>query len=118
MTGAGASWVPGKANCPPPAGFSRFPAHWHHRPATAPRPARGADGGGGGEEAVGAPAGPVPSALGSAPVLLTLATFEAETSRRRAAAFMPDSAMVEMLLIKGSGLVGRMLEPSPNACAR
>jgi hypothetical protein len=31
-----------------------------------------------------------------------LATFEAETSRRRAAAFMPDSAIVEMLLIKGS----------------
>jgi hypothetical protein len=35
-------------------------------------------------------------------VLWTLATFEAETSRRRAAAFMPDSAIVEMLLIKGS----------------
>jgi hypothetical protein len=31
-----------------------------------------------------------------------LATFEAETSRRRAAAFMPDSAIVEMLLIRGS----------------
>jgi hypothetical protein len=33
---------------------------------------------------------------------MTLATFEAETSRRRAAAFIPDSAIVEMLLIKGS----------------
>jgi hypothetical protein len=39
-------------------------------------------------------------------VLLTLATFEAETSMRRAAAFMPDKAIVEMLLITGS-LVGR-----------
>jgi hypothetical protein len=35
-------------------------------------------------------------------VLKELATFEAETARRRAAAFKPDSAIVEMLLIKGS----------------
>src|SRR5258705_457940 len=113
MTGAGASWMPGKGNGPPRSGFSRIARHLPHRPATGggwalgprvwgPRGALGVCRSWRGAWAVGAPAGTVPSALGSAPVLLTLATFEAETSRRRAAAFMPDSAMVEMLLIKGS----------------
>ena len=55
-----------------------------------------------GAKARGAPAGTCPFTLGSAPVLVTLPTFEAETSNRRPAAFTPDCAIVEMLLIRGS----------------
>ena len=41
----------------------------------------------------------------SVPVLSAFATLLAETSRRRTAAFMPDSAIVEMLLMKLADLI-------------
>ncbi len=51
-------------------------------------------------------------------MLSTLATLLAETSRRRVAAFMPDSAIVEMLVMTLScELVGQMVEQPPNAFA-
>src|ERR1700719_698172 len=61
--------------------------------------------------ACGAPAA-VPFAAGSAPVVMTFATLLAETSRRRAAAFIPDTAIAEMLLtglsLGGGGAIMRM----------
>jgi hypothetical protein len=46
-----------------------------------------------------APAGTVPFVAGRKPVLETFATLLAETWRRWAAAFIPDRAIVEMLLM-------------------
>jgi hypothetical protein len=49
----------------------------------------------------------VPFAAGSAPVVKTFATLSAETSRLRLAAFIPDTAIAEMLLISLWSLIGR-----------